>query len=144
MWRGLSKTSKKELLTTIRDRYQCSSKRDKGRILDEITAATDLHHKHAIRLLAGSEYGKEEETSLPGRRVCDEAVRETATAVWEASDRICRNPCPVYRMMRIIECSRESGMRTPEPGNRRFLRPPHTPTCEHFYVCSEAAALRML
>ena len=55
----MSKTSKKELLTTIRDRYQCSTKRDKGRILDEFTAETGLHRKHAMRLLAGSEYEKD-------------------------------------------------------------------------------------
>ena len=69
MGSSMSKTSKKGLLTTIRGRYQCSSKRDKGRILDEFTAVTGLHGKHAIRLLAGSEYEKEEGTSLAGRRV---------------------------------------------------------------------------
>ena len=89
MGRSMSKASKKELLTAIRDRYRCSTKRDKGRILDEFTAVTGLHRKHAIRLLAGSEYEKEEGTSLAGRRVYDEAVREAAIVVWEASDRIC-------------------------------------------------------
>ena len=89
MERSMSKTSKKELLTTIRDRYQCSTKRDKGLILDEFTAVTGLHRKHAIRLLAGSEYEKEEGTSLTGRRVYDEAVRQALIVVWEASDRIC-------------------------------------------------------
>ena len=38
MGRSMSKASKKELLTAIRDRYLCSTKRDKGRILDEFTA----------------------------------------------------------------------------------------------------------
>ena len=89
MGRSMSKTARKELLTTIRDRYLCSTKRDKGRILDEFTAVTGLHRKHAIRLLAGSKYEKEEGTSLAGRRVYDEAVREAAIVVWEASDRIC-------------------------------------------------------
>ena len=69
MGRSMSKTSRKELLTTIRDRYLCSIKRDKGRILDDFTAVTGLHRKHAIRLLAGSEYEKEEGISLAGRRV---------------------------------------------------------------------------
>ena len=89
MGRSMSKTSRKELLTTIRDRYLCSTKGDKGRILDEFTAVTGLHRKHAIRLLAGSKYEKEEGISLAGRRVYDEAVREAAIVVWEASDRIC-------------------------------------------------------
>ena len=89
MGRGISKMAKKELLATIRDRYQESGKRDKGLILDEFTAVTGLHRKHAIRLLAGSGDGREERASLEGRRVYDEAVREAVIVVWEASDRIC-------------------------------------------------------
>ena len=54
MGRSMSKMARNELLTTIRDRYQHSTKRDKGRILDEFTAVTGLHRKHSIRLLAGN------------------------------------------------------------------------------------------
>ena len=89
MGRRISKMAKRELLATIRDRYQGSGKRDKGRILDEFTAVTGLHRKHAIRLLAGSGDEREERTSPEGRRVYDEAVREAVIMVWEASDRIC-------------------------------------------------------
>ena len=81
MGRGISKMAKKELLATIQDRYQESGKRDKGRILDEFTAVTGLHRKHAIRLLAGSDDGREERTLLEGRRVYDEAVREVVIIV---------------------------------------------------------------
>ena len=89
MGKGISKMAREELLATIRGRYQESGKRDKGRILDEFTAVTGLHRKHAIRLLAGSDDGRQERTSLEGRRVYDEAVREAVIVVWEASDRIC-------------------------------------------------------
>ena len=43
MGTSMSKMARDELLTTIRDRYQCSTKRDKGQILDEFTAVTGLH-----------------------------------------------------------------------------------------------------
>lgn len=43
MGRSMSRMAKKELLTTIRDRYQSSTKREKGRILDESTAVIGLH-----------------------------------------------------------------------------------------------------
>ena len=43
--------AKQELLATIRDRYRASSKKDKGRILDEFIAVTGHHRKHGIRLL---------------------------------------------------------------------------------------------
>ena len=89
MGRRMSKMARNELLTTIRDRYQHSTKRDKGRILDEFTAVTGLHRKHSIRLLAGTDEGDEREPSLAGRRIYDEAVREAVIVVWEASDRIC-------------------------------------------------------
>ena len=35
---GISKVAKQELLATIRDRYRESSKKDKGRILDDFIA----------------------------------------------------------------------------------------------------------
>ena len=88
MGRSMSKAEKNELLTTIRDRYQHSTKRDKGRILDEFAAVTGLHRKHAIRLLTRRNDQKEQQPSLAGRRAYDEAVREAVIVVREASDRI--------------------------------------------------------
>ena len=51
---GISKMAKQELVATIRYRYQQSTKKDKGRILDEFTAITVHHRKHGIRLLGGT------------------------------------------------------------------------------------------
>ena len=48
---GISKMAKQELVATIRNRYQQSLKKEKGRILDEFTAITGHHRKHGIRLL---------------------------------------------------------------------------------------------
>ena len=42
--------AKRELLATLRDRYRCSPKKDKTRILDEFIAVTGHHRKHGIRL----------------------------------------------------------------------------------------------
>ena len=89
MGRGISRMARKELLGTIRDRYQNSTRKDKGRILDEFTAVTGLLRKHAIRLLTRSNDEREQQPSLAGRRVYDEAVREAVIVMWEASDRIC-------------------------------------------------------
>ena len=89
MGRGISKMARKELLGTIRDRDQHATRQDKGRILDEFTAVTGLHRKHAIRLLAQSNGEEGQKPSPAGRRVYDEAVREAVIVVWEAADRIC-------------------------------------------------------
>ena len=86
---GISRMAKKELLATIREGYQSSTKRDKGRILDEFIAVTGRHRKHGIRLLAQIDSGGEEPPPWAGQRIYDEAVREAVIVVWEASDRIC-------------------------------------------------------
>ena len=50
---------------------------------------TGHHSKHGIRLQreSGAEAGRVSDPE--GRRIYDEAVREAATVVWEAADRIC-------------------------------------------------------
>ena len=40
---GVSRMAKQELLETIRDRHQASSRKDKSRILDEFIAITSRH-----------------------------------------------------------------------------------------------------
>ena len=86
---GVSKMAKQELVATIRDRYRQSSKKDKGRILDEFTAITGHHRKYGIRLLAPTGYDPGKSPVVKGRRIYDEAVREAVIVVWEAADRIC-------------------------------------------------------
>ena len=86
---GMSRMAKQELLASIQERYQGSSKRDKGRILDEFIAVTGHHRKHGIRLLGKSGDAVGQLPGVKGRRIYDEAVREAVILVWEASDRIC-------------------------------------------------------
>ena len=86
---GISKMAKQELLATIRDRYRESSKKDKGRILDEFVAVTGHHRKHGIRLLRRSGDAWEKQSMVKGQRIYDEAVREAVIVAWEATDRIC-------------------------------------------------------
>ena len=81
--------AKQELLATIRDRYRESSKKDKGRILDEFIAVTGHHRKHGIRLLEQSGDAGEKLPMIQGRRIYDEAVREAVILAWKATDRIC-------------------------------------------------------
>ena len=81
--------AKRELLATLRDRYQCSSKKDKSRILDEFIAITGHHRKHGIRLLGKLDDHEDTPRPARGRRIYDEAVREAVIVIWEAADRIC-------------------------------------------------------
>ena len=81
--------AKQELLATIRDRYQESSKKEKGRILDEFIAVIGHHRKYGNRLLAPTGYDAWKSPVVNGGRIYGEAVREAVIVVWEAADRIC-------------------------------------------------------
>jgi hypothetical protein len=77
-----------ELVAAITGRYAQGNRAEQGRILDEFTAVSGFHRKHAMRLLrAGRMTGRG--GPRPGRRIYDDAVREALIVVWEASDRIC-------------------------------------------------------
>lgn len=47
----MSLKSKRELLEVVRQRYLKANKTDKQKMLDEFTASTGYHRKHAIRML---------------------------------------------------------------------------------------------
>ena len=81
--------AKQELLVTVRERYRNSSKKDKGRILDEFIAVTGHHRKHGIRLLSQLDEDDQVPRRARGQRIYDEAVREAVIMIWEAADRIC-------------------------------------------------------
>src|SRR5260370_15320863 len=88
MMRRISMTARDELVAAIAGRYGQGVRDERGRILDEFSAVTGFHRKHAMRLLRVGEV-KRRPGARPGRRVYDEAVREALIVVWEASDRIC-------------------------------------------------------
>ena len=77
-----------ELVVVLRERYARSGRAERGRILDEFSAVTGFHRKHAMRLLRGGQTNQQR-GPRPRRRIYDDAVREALIVVWEASDRIC-------------------------------------------------------
>jgi len=88
MMRRISMAARDELVVAIAGRYAQGDRVERGRILDEFSAVTGFHRKHAMRLLRLGEV-KQRSGARPGRRVYGEAVREALIVVWEASDRIC-------------------------------------------------------
>lgn len=92
MGKKIGSQTRKELLDVMRQRYRESSKTDKSKILNEFIALTGYHRKHGVRLLkqaCDTEAQAVQEGPVRGRRVYDEAVKESLTVLWEASDRIC-------------------------------------------------------
>ncbi len=84
----ISKEAIKELNEAVRQRYCKASKVEKTKILDEYISVVGCHRKHAIRLLGNGQVACPASQPM-GRRVYDEAVKETLIIIWEASDRIC-------------------------------------------------------
>jgi hypothetical protein len=84
----ISTETRRELVTTIRERYGSASPADKQRILDEFVALTGYHRKHAIRVLSSSADAVRP-AAPPRERIYDEAVREALGMLWEAADRVC-------------------------------------------------------
>jgi hypothetical protein len=86
--RRISMTTRDELVTVIAGRYAQADRTERSRILDEFTAITGFHRKHAMRLLRTGEPSRQR-GPRPIRRLYDDAAREALIVIWEASDRIC-------------------------------------------------------
>ena len=86
--RRISMAARDELVAAIAGRYSQADRTERGRILDEFTAITGFHRKHAMRLLRAGQPSRRS-GPRPGRRAYDDATREALIVIWEASDRIC-------------------------------------------------------
>jgi hypothetical protein len=86
--RQISMATRDELVAAIAGRYSQADRMERGRILDEFTAITGFHRKHAMRLFRAGQ-PSQRSGPRPGRRVYDDVTREALIVIWEASDRIC-------------------------------------------------------
>lgn len=78
----------KEYIEAVKEGYLKGSRKEKGKILDEVTKVTGYHRKAAIRLLCGGWRSKP--ASQRGRaRQYGPEVAAALKAGWEASDRMC-------------------------------------------------------
>src|SRR3954467_875439 len=48
---GVQRQSKQEYLARLQIRYQQATRREKGRLLDEVVEVTGYHRRHAVRVL---------------------------------------------------------------------------------------------
>ena len=87
--RQISMEARREILRALAQRYRRATRAGKTRTVDEVVAITGYHRKHAIRLLNSDRLEVISDRRGLGRRVYDDAVRETLILIWEAADRIC-------------------------------------------------------
>src|ERR1700758_934683 len=84
----INMATRDELVVALAGRYAASNRKERGRILDEFTAVSGLHRKHAMRLLRAGQPCRRS-GPRPARRLYNDAVREVLIVAWEASDRLC-------------------------------------------------------
>ena len=87
----MSLKSKCELLEVVQPRYLKASKAEKQKILDEFTAATGYHRKHAIRILKNQ---VQVQNHLKGKTKTYKAIYagemvQTLEQIWEIYGQIC-------------------------------------------------------
>ncbi|WP_141567177.1 hypothetical protein [Glaciecola punicea] len=83
----MSLTTRRELLDSVRQRYENANRIDKGRVLDGFVAATGYERKYATRLLNNDETT----TALRKRhdsQKYDEQVKQALISLWCAADQI--------------------------------------------------------
>jgi hypothetical protein len=85
---NISMGARREVVAEVAERYRSAGRREKGRILDELTAVTGWHRKHAVRVLRAKPPTQAAET-VPRKRRYNAAIRDAVTALWEAYDRVC-------------------------------------------------------
>ena len=103
----MSLKSKNELLEVVRPRYLKASKSEKQKILDEFTAATEYHRKHAIRVLKNK---VDAQNRLRGkgrsyRRLYQGEVVQALVQIWEIYGRICSKRLQPFlaEAIRVVE-----------------------------------------
>lgn len=87
----MTKMSKKELISATKSRYLKSSKKDKGKILDEFCSNTGYHRKYAIQIFqAKCDYHRvKREGRRPRKKIYNHQVMLVVVKVWE----LLKYPC---------------------------------------------------
>ena len=119
----MSLRTRQELLASVRDRYAQAVRREKGRILDELTAATGLHRKYIIpRLRGGAPEATEEKPRRVRRPTYGTDVRDVLTLIWEAANRICSKRLVPFLPVLIEVLERHSHLSLSESIRAQLLR----------------------
>ncbi len=90
MMSKMSLQARRELIASVKLKYQQSDWKLKKGILDGVIAATDYQRKHAIRLLNSKQNGVAEQSKRIGRKpIYTDAIQKVLITVWQIANQIC-------------------------------------------------------
>ena len=114
----MNQQSIREYAAVMRGRYAGASKKEKGKLLDEVCRVLKCHRKSAIRLLRGHQA---KITNRPGRRrkYTSEVVPYLVKA-WDATDRICSQRLVPF-LPELLACLERHGEMQINDGTRKLL-----------------------
>ena len=146
--------ARREVLWVVAKRYEAAGRHEMGRILDELTATTGWHRKHAVRAqsaVAASWTGPLQPCAETPRIIDDTAplptgrgrkyagVRDALIALWEASDRVCGKRL-VAMIAALLPSLERHGRLQPTSEERRLLLSVSAATIDRMLVDVKVAA----
>lgn len=123
----ISLAERREVTAVVAERYRSASRREKGRILDELIATTGWHRKHAVRALRTKAQPVSE--PKPRQRRHGAAIKDGLVALWEASDRVCGKrlkamiPVLLPALVRPVRLAPTPEERAPHSGRGQRIDP---------------------
>ena len=92
----MSLSARRELLASVRQKYQGASWKDKGKILDGYVVATGCGRKHAIQLINSTAEPEKLKIRQSSQKY-DEQTRQALFSVWYTANQICsKSSCAFF------------------------------------------------
>lgn len=119
MKKSMSLGARKEMLTSIKEKYKSSDWKMRNQLLDGFIAATGYDRKHAIKLLNSKAIKKEKKQGRPA--YYNIAVVQVLEMVWYASNQICSKRIVPFLPDLIAALERHGHLRTTEEIKSRVI-----------------------
>src|SRR5262245_24146924 len=135
---NISMGARREVVSAVAERYRSAGRREKGLILDELTAVTGWHRKHAVRALRAKPPTGGAEPAISRRRK-HAGVRDALIALWEASDRVCGKRL-VSMIPALLPALERHGRLKPTSAERALLLTVSAATIDRMLIDVKVAA----
>lgn len=119
--------ARRELLSSVRDQYQCATWTEKRWILDGFVVATGYGRKHAISLLARPDITEVRAVAVIERqRKYDAPVKQALITLWYAADQICSKRLAPFLPELVESMERHGHLSLPKEVRERVLQMGHS------------------